>query len=261
MKPFIEDKDLSRLLILIPYRPSISDPTIALLDILTHSGATCLKLPRLSDVGLARNLLAAAACEFIGHSSKDIDVVMWIDADMSIQSPDIIFRQLNHLVELDTDIRDGMSSVSGMYCRRIEANVLTASRVEDEPCMVMKDGSVLVPAHTGLGCFMQTAVCFLDNCQTAEQLYNERGQTFPAICKTGPRMGKVNGAEVPCWGQEDWWYCERLWKRDVAVYVDTSCPWGHLCESLTLPSGMPDGLLLESESDLLHDGGSSLATP
>jgi hypothetical protein len=275
MKPFETDKDLTRLLILTPYRPSISDPTIALLDNFTRSGAAGLKLPGCSDIALARNLLAAAACEFIGTTTQDIDVVMWLDADMFAER-DTIFRQLNHLAELETDIRDGMSAISGMYCRRRETNVLTASRVENEPCMLAKDGSVLVPAHTGLGCFMQSAVSFLDNCQTADQLISERGHIFPCVCQSAPRVPRspISLASTPkpasdshggpqAWGQEDWWYCERLWTRDVAVYVDTSCPWGHLAESLSMPVGIPAGLLLESESGLLasHDAGSSARTP
>jgi len=268
MKPFIEDKDLARLLILTPYRPSISDPTIALLDSLARCGASGLKLPGMSDVALARNLLAQAACEFIGKSNKDIEVVMWIDADMFVDR-DILFRQLAHLAELENDIRDGMSALSGMYSRRREANVLTANRVENEVCVVAADGTVLVPAHTGLGCFMQSAASFVENCQTAEQLTNERDQTFPAVCKNGPRTTMRNGQAVRCWGQEDWWYCERLWMTGVSVYVDTSAPWGHLAESLTLPVGIPAGLLLESESGLLsdpssgerHEGGSSERTP
>ena len=264
MKPFETDKDLSRLLILTPYRPSISDPTIALLDSLTGNGASGLKLPGCSDIALARNMLAQAACEFIGKSSKDIDVVMWLDADMFAER-DVIFRQLNHLAELETEIKDGMSALSGMYVRRREANVLTASRVEDEPCMLAKDGSILVPAHTGLGCFMQSAVSFLDNCQTADQLINEHGQTFPCVCQSAPRVARktislgstgkpesVSQGGPQAWGQEDWWYCERLWTRDVAVYVDTSCPWGHLAESLSVPMGIPAGLLLETEAPLLE---------
>jgi hypothetical protein len=285
MKPFEVDKDISRLLILTPYRPSISEPTIVLLDSLTRCGATALKLPGCSDIALARNLLAQAACEFIGKSSQDIDVVMWLDADMFAER-EVIFRQLNHLAELETDIRDGMSAISGMYCRRREANVITAARVNDEPCMLTKDGSVLVPAHTGLGCFMQSAVSFLDNCQTADQIVNERGQIFPFVCQSAPRVvftkksqsasdtprlsqadlrsampdgldmktqpASGSQSSLQAWGQEDWWYCERLWTRDVAVYVDTSCPWGHLAESLSLPMGIPAGLLLETEAALLE---------
>jgi len=265
MKPFETDKDLSRLLVLTPYRPNISDPTIALLDSLTGHGASALKLPGCSDIALARNLLAQAACEFIGKSSKDIDVVIWLDADMFAER-EVIFRQLNHLVELETEIKDGMSAISGMYCRRREANVITAARVNDEPCMLTKDNSILVPAHTGLGCFMQSAVSFLDNCQTADQLINEHGQTFPCVCQSAPRVARVPinlgtrlqpasaspSCTARCWGQEDWWYCERLWTRDVAVYVDTSCPWGHLAESLSLPMGIPAGLLLETEAALLE---------
>jgi hypothetical protein len=260
MTPFIEDKDLARLLILTPYRPSISDPTIALLDSLTRCGASCLKLPGCSDIALARNLLAQGACEFIGKSTQDIEVVLWLDADMFAER-DTIFRQLAHLVELELD---GMVAVSGMYTRRREANVLTAARVENQPCKVLADGTIMVPAHTGLGCLMQSAVSFVCNCGNAEQLVNEHGQTFPAICKTGPRTAMRSGEAVRCWGQEDWWYCERLWQSiSVAVYVDTSCAWGHLAESLSLPVGIPAGLLLGSEAGLLppQEGGSSERTP
>lgn len=267
MKPFEIDKDLARLLILTPYRPSISDPTIALLDSLTRCGATALKLPGCSDIALARNLLAQAACDFIEKTEKDIEVVMWIDADMFAER-DTIFRQLNHLVEL----WDGPEvALSGMYSRRREANVLTASRDSDKACRVLEDGSIMVPAHTGLGCFMQSALGFVENCITADQLVNERDQTFPCVCKTGPRPAMTSqdasaSSQPPRsgWGQEDWWYCERLWQEGVSVYLDTSSAWGHLCESLTLPMGMPPGLLLESESGLVgerQEGGSSDLTP
>jgi len=263
MKRFTSDKDLARLLILTPYRPSISDPTIALLDNLTRSGATTLKLPGMSDVGLARCLLAAAACEFIGKTDKDIEVVMWLDADMFAER-DVLIRQLNHLVEVDAEFQDSLGAfpvaVSGMYARRREANVLTASRVEDHPVHKLEDGTLLVPAHTGLGCLMQPVMSFIDGCERAEQLVTERGQTIPAICRTGPRTTRFKGQDVRCWGQEDWWYCERIWQLGGLVYLDTSVAWGHLSESLTLPMGMPQNLFIDSDR-IRSDGGSEALTP
>jgi hypothetical protein len=271
MKPFENEKDLGRVLVLCPYRPSISDPTVAMFDNLTRCGATILKLPGLSDVGLARNLLAAGACEFIGKATRDIDVVMWIDADMYADRP-VLLRQLNHLAELDTLFSDlgvpVQPAVSGMYARRRQANVLTASRVASKETRKLHDGTLLVPAHTGLGCFAQSAWDFVKDCEDAEQLTNEQGQTFPELCRTGARDGTLDGEPVRCWGQEDWWYCDRIWQRGDPVYLDTSCAWGHLAESLTLPQGLPDGLLtpeelraLSEEMRALIDSGSSARSP
>lgn len=257
MKAFEKDHDLKRLLTLIPYRPSISDPTIAFLDSLVRSGAMVLKLPGLSDIALARNLLAAGACEAIVKNDF-LEVVLWLDADM-YANRDVLFRQLNHLVEYEEDISDGMAALSGLYVRRREANMLAASRIDEQECKRTKDGTILVPAHTGMGCLVQSVVSFVSNCQLAEQLVNERGQTFPKVCKTDARTTKMNGVEVRAWGGEDYWYTERLWQTEVGVYLDTSCAWGHLSESLTLPSGLPEGLLTESEqkSLLAKEGQSS----
>jgi hypothetical protein len=261
MKAFTEDKDLARVLVLCPYRPSISDPTVFLFDNLIRCGATILKLPGISDVGLARNLLAAGALEFIGKAEKELEVVMWIDADMYADRV-VLLRHLNHLAELVNDVTGKPVALSGMYARRRQGNILTATRVSDEECYTLADGTLLVPAHTGLGCLAQPVADFVTDCEDAEQLTSETGVVFPALCRTGPRDATHQGKTVRAWGQEDWWYCERIWREsEGGVYLDTSCAWGHLAESLTLPQGMPDGLLTEEETRALIDSGSSARKP
>jgi hypothetical protein len=277
MHPFTTDKDLARLLVLVPYLSRISEPTRAMLDAMIVNYARVFKLPG-KPTALARCLLAGAAVgELERHAGSDgpgpdgapWDVVLWLDADMYTEAP-VLMRQLNHLVELvgSDFVSPAPHAVSGLYCRRTEPSKLAGSRY-DRPLRYLADGSVLVPGHTGMGCFAQTASSLLMLCDLSRQCVTEDDLTYPAICREGPEWEDDFEARL-VWRSQDWHVCEKLWSMGVPVYWDTTAPWGHLYESIAVPQGIPDGLLTPEECASVRerdrsrsaiDAGSSALTP
>lgn len=218
-----EQIDLSDVLVLVAALDSLAGGTSASLSNLAVAGATIQYGSCYAEVSLTRNLQAYFAEKSL-RENDGLQWVLWLDHDVMIMADGVL-----HLRELARCVQ---GSVSALYLNRHQDKPIAAAEyVRGQPARKVEydwgEVSVLLPALTGLGAFMQSRESFLQHCDESERFaFHNYRQEVPAVCMSAIFDASVVGKYTRtvgdrCWVNEDFDYCIREFEHGRPVYLSS----------------------------------------
>lgn len=216
-----EPIDLSDTLVMVAALDSLAGGTSVSLNSLAIAGAIIQYGSCYAEVSLTRNLQAYHAEKKL-RGDDSLRWVLWLDHDVMIMADGIA-----HLREL---ARFSQGSVSALYLNRHQDSpVAAAEYVKGRAARVVEyesgEKSVLLPALTGLGAFMQSREAFLLHCDESERFaFHSYRQEVPAVCMSAIYDSSYAGNYVRTvgdrvWVNEDFDYCIREFEQGRSVYL------------------------------------------
>lgn len=233
-------------LVLCPCYGDMPLQTVHTLLNLKEEGAQVLLTHALADVSLSRCIAAGMAERILLAKDSDVDFVLWLDSDVWGNADSV--RELGRMI-LDFERESGRPvSLSGLYLsRHAKRKQVAAHKLRDvDPIpLAGNTGAVLMPALTGLGCFMQTTESFLNHCNESERMcWPDETHTIPIVCQSGiitaasiaKYISKNPTDDIRYWYGEDFDYCAHELDHGRFVFV-APVMFGHSSEAQLTPVG------------------------
>lgn len=238
--------DLSNVLVLCaPYDGVSSLPMLTLAQF-QAAGASVQLHQASADVSLTRCLQAASACEQLQANDK-LEWVFWLDCDM-VGEPMKVATMIDYstqLRQLSEAIDPDYPSLSGCYLNRHRQppQVAAMSLKRAEP-IELNDGP-LIPALTGMGCFLQHKSTFTKHCDESTHFhYKDKDTIIPEVCVSrlihcseyAQFIDIAADGDAWYWLGEDFDYCVRELEFGRLVYVAPAV-FGHVDSIVLVPDG------------------------
>lgn len=246
--------DLKNVLVMCaPYEGITAIPMLGLAQ-MQAAGATVLMHQASADVSLTRCLQAAEACNIL-HKNSELQWVFWLDSDMA-SNPSAVVMMIRYAEQLreSNASSDGLApSLSGCYLNRHRQDSQVAAwalKRADAILIELKndDGSVvpaapLIPALTGLGCFLQSRKVFLMHCEESTNFhYQSPDIIVPQVCASrlihcseyAQFIDILATGDTWYWLGEDFDYCVRELELGRLVYVAPTI-FGHVDSIILVP--------------------------
>ena len=245
--------DLKNVLVLCAPYDGMSPVPLLGLARLQAAGSTVLMHGASADVSLTRCLQAGEACNVL-HKNPQLEWVFWLDADMASDPGGVatMIRYAEQLRDLNGADKP-VPSLSGCYMNRHReppqvaamalkrAEVITiALRNEDGSPGV---AAPLVPALTGLGCFLQSSQVFILHCNESTNFhYDSPDHIVPQVCASrlihcseyAQFIDIAADGDRWFWLGEDFDYCVRELEVGRLIYVAPTV-FGHVDSIILVP--------------------------
>jgi len=246
--------DLKNVLVLCaPYGGITAVPMHSLAK-MQAAGATVLMHQASADVSLTRCLQAGEAQNVL-HKNLELEWVFWLDADMA-SDPSAVVTMIQYAEQLRDLQETGPKlhpSLSGCYMNRhrnppqVSAVALKRAEIIELP-LKNNDGTEhpaapLIPALTGLGCFLQSREVFLMHCEESTNFhYDDPDHIVPQVCTSrvihcseyAQFVEVAANQDKWFWLGEDFDYCVRELEVGRLVYVAPTV-FGHIDSIVLVP--------------------------
>lgn len=190
-----------------------------------------------SEVARARNMVATKARHVVEANPGCL--VMWLDADMVILSPQTF------LAHIRTVQKTG-KAISGRYVRRQNTSRVAAAidDAEHRQPIALNDTTRIVPVRSGLGCLMMTDKLFLQHLYevpTGKIIEHGIAHTEYLVCC--PRLVQIEDGYSML--SEDFDYCDTLpggawfYEEKLQAGVYQTLDYGHVTEIVAAPAAGP----------------------
>lgn len=235
------------LVLCAPFGP-LARSTRQMLDDLSGEGATIQEAQAQAEVSLTRCVQATAAYNFLDKKPR-LDWVFWLDHDI-VAGPHAVKMLIDYaliLQEQSSLPQPIPPSLSGCYVNRHNHPPRIAAYKLQRADVInfgVGDANVnMVPALTGMGCFLQHRRAFMAHCEEA------RGFMFPdpdhvtsEVCTShlihaselAQFLDVDAGSDCWHWLAEDFDYCIRELEAGRLVYM-APVVFGHLDSVVLMP--------------------------